>query len=454
MKIKFLSLEWFLDKLNLEKKKRPEEELTKDVGEVKLYVAIKLVNSSLSVVLTDGSILSKPNATENDYNDCLAATTVEEIKKIISDTKHVSNPKVEREPEEIVTEKDVKTISNGFDALKGLKDFNIDGNVVYWGEIKRSLPQQLIVALCKLVDNEGHPLEQVDLDIHEGYLSLKKFWLKCCLNPNAQSAEDLYTFLANHKFKIDRHGNFYAYRRVRTKADNTNKALAEFVSNTYTKVKAVWKKNPKNFRIVTIPDSGEYLMKDSKFNVTDTEYVCLGDLYFLYHELPTLTNSSYTSAHTGLEDYRIGEVISMPRDQGDDNNNVSCSTGFHAASKKYDYSGFGDTPILMIINPMDVLSVPKGEVGKLRTCRWFFACVLDEKEKFILDEEGFDVTDLGDLFEEKIQQTLSKDIKQGFAEEVKRHKFYVPTINETDIKIIVKNLEDMQKEIKSRIKKL
>ena len=40
-----------------------------------------------------------------------------------------------------------------------------------------------------------------------------------------------------------------------------------------------------------------------------------------------MKGNSYTSAHTGREDYKIGEVISMPRQNGDDNNQVSCSKG-------------------------------------------------------------------------------------------------------------------------------
>ena len=70
-----------------------------------------------------------------------------------------------------------------------------------------------------------------------------------------------------------------------------------------------------------------------------------------------MQENRYTSAHTGEEDYRVGNVISMPRNEGDDNNSVSCSMGFHAASKEYDYSGFGDQDILVIINPIDVLAV-------------------------------------------------------------------------------------------------
>jgi len=80
------------------------------------------------------------------------------------------------------------------------------------------------------------------------FISLKKFWLKCCLNPNAQSAEDLYEFLTHHKVKIDRHGNFYAYRRVVSTA-RENKELVEFISNTYNKIKGVWKKKPSDYMV-------------------------------------------------------------------------------------------------------------------------------------------------------------------------------------------------------------
>jgi hypothetical protein len=455
MKNKFLSLAWFKEKLHLKSseeklQKRVDEEVAKIFKTQSLYRTIRLVNSSLTIVLYDGTVLNKPDATTDDYNYCIAAKTVEEIRHIISDTKNVKSvPKVEEEPV-IVTAKEVETIKKGYEALRDLSDFKIEDGCVYWGDIKRSLPQQLVEAICKLVESEGAG----GLYTNEQYLSLKKFWLKCCLNPNAQSAEDLYTFLSNHKFKIDRHGNFYAYRRVKSKHTNqVDKELMEFVSNAYTKVKAVWKYNPKHFTVHN--KDNEYRIQDTrKKNYESHKDGLIGNLATMYLDITNTPGLHYTSAHTGLEDYRIGEVISMPRNQGDDNNNVSCSTGFHAASKKYDYSGFGDCPILMIINPTDVLSVPKGEVGKLRTCRWFFACVLDEKEKHILDEDCFDVTNLGDLFEEKIQENIEDDIVRGFAEEVERHSFYVPTVTDADIKYIVKSLDEMKKTINSRVEKI
>lgn len=451
MKRKFLSLDWFLEMLHLKKKEEKiAEEKINNVNE-KPYSVIKMVNNVITVVLRDGTVLTRVNATDADFDACTAAETIIEVRDIM-EGKEVPKPMKKEEEEYKPTKEEVASVIKGYAVLQTIPEFTIEGKAVYWGVVRRSLPQQLLEAICRLVENQGTPLTMEELKDYEPYQSLKKFWMKCCLNPNAQSAEDLYTFLSNHKFKIDRHGNFYAYRRVVSKS-TANKPLAEFVSNTYIKIKAVWKKSPKNFRIVTIPNSDEYKLVDNKFNVTDTEYVCLGDLEFLYKDLPKMTQMTYTSAHTGKEDYRIGEVISMPRHEGDDNNSVSCSKGFHAASKKYDYSGFGDTPILMIINPFDVLSVPRGEVGKLRTCRWFFACVLSEEEKYILDEEAFDVTDLGDTFEEKCMENLSEHIHTICAEEVKRHTFHLPKWEEGEVKRIINSLEEMTAVVKSRVSK-
>lgn len=123
----------------------------------------------------------------------------------------------------------------------------------------------------------------------------------------------------------------------------------------------------------------------------------------------------------------------------------------HSASKKYDYSSFGDTSILMIINPIDVLAVPLGEVGKLRVCRWYFATTLTQEEKYILDEEDFDVTNLGDEFEEYCNKDLTEHVQNSFAEEVQRHTFNIPNISASEIKGIVLSLSEMKKEISKRV---
>ena len=451
------SLKWFrsnnqekLEKLELEKKEKELELLNLQLKEgKKLYKMLSLVNNNLTIVLQDGSIISKSNATENDVQEIKLATTESEILRIVKDV-NIQQEKVTEQ----LTREDVEMYSEGFELFKYLDDFYTEGNTVYLSGTNRSLPDLLVKKFIEIITRVDKVFSeeslQEKLNKDEEYLSHKKFFMWCCLNPNAQSAEDLYGFLEKHNMKIDRHGNFYAYRRVKT-VGNDNKELVDFISNTYNKIKAVWKKSPKKFKVVTVPDSKKYELKQSDFNVEDTEYVCLGDLEYLYLNLPNMQENRYTSAHTGQEDYRVGNVISMPRNEGDDNNSVSCSMGFHAASKEYDYSGFGDQDILVIINPMDVLAVPKGEIGKLRTCRWFFAMTLEKDERYILDEEDFNVLELGDIYNEKCFEDIEEHVKNGFTQEVKRHTFTLPTLSSKELSTIINSLEEISNVINNRV---
>lgn len=410
----------------------------------KPYRSIKLTNDVLTIILEDGSILSKPNSNQQDFQNARNAQTEEELLKIGSSVEGIEEKK-EKEKE---FQKNV-AVAKGVEVLEKSGDFILKDGSVYMKEVEsRSLPPLLVEQFAKIIGEHANSQEKLP-PVTESleYQSLKKFWLKCCLNPNAQSAEDLYTFLSNHHFKIDKHGNFYAYRRVVSKG-GSNQKLIEFVSNTYTKVKAVWKKKPSDYRV--IEKDGILNFEKDLDNISGL-VINHGNLQELYLNLPTMQEKSYTSAHTGREDYRIGELVSMPRQYGDDNNTISCSKGFHAASKAYDYSGFGDTPILVIINPMDVLAVPLNEVGKLRTSRWFFAATLDEEEEYILDDDQFDVTDLGDVFEEKCLKDIDNYVKNSFAEEVQRHTFSIPQISAKEITSAIYTLEKMKQAISERI---
>ncbi len=75
---------------------------------------------------------------------------------------------------------------------------------------------------------------------------------------------------------------------------------------------------------------------------------------------------------------------------------------------------------------------------------------LEEDERYILDEEDFDVQELGNIFEEKIMEDLEAHVKKGFAEEVKRHTYSLPEISAKEIKSIVANLNDIKSSISNR----
>ena len=76
---------------------------------------------------------------------------------------------------------------------------------------------------------------------------------------------------------------------------------------------------------------------------------------------------------------------------------------------------------------------------------------LPEDEKYILDDEEFDVTELGDKFEEECLKDMKGHIKKSFAEEVKRHTFNLPTLSHKDINNIVEQLNKMKEVISKRV---
>ena len=100
---------------------------------------------------------------------------------------------------------------------------------------------------------------------------------------------------------------------------------------------------------------------------------------------------------------------------------------------------------------MHVLAVPEGEIGKLRTSRWFFAMTLPENEKYILDEEDFNVLELGNIYNEKCFEDIEEHVKNGFTQEVKRHTFTLPTLSSKELSIIINSLEEMSNVINTRV---
>lgn len=455
--MKYLSIEWFKSKIENAVEKATEKIITKKIetlvetlsntevqesppegneivpetvqepvsyGQIPYVTAIE-VNGTLTVILNDGKVLVKQGVTLENLQ---SLRTEEEVVELML-SEEMDFIKENREHKRKCLEK--------MELLTATGDFEIRGDSIYMKGINRSLPELLLHSFVSSLEDSIR------------YQSLVRFWKKCALNPNAQSAEDLYAFLEKHHMKIDRHGNFYAYRRVRSISTENSKELVSFVSNAYHKVKAIWKKKPTEYRVVKIQETLVLEKIDSQLKGK-----ILGNLESLYLDLPNMKENRYTSAHTGKEDYRVGNVISMPRYHGDDDNSRNCSKGFHAASKEYDYTGFGDQDILVIINPMDVLAVPTTEFGKLRTCRWFFAMTLDEGERYILDEDCFDVTYLGDVFEDKCLEDLEEHVKRGFTEEVKRHTFSLPEINHREIEKICKDLSKIKSELAQRVVKV
>jgi hypothetical protein len=84
----------------------------------------------------------------------------------------------------------------------------------------------------------------------------------------------------------------------------------------------------------------------------------------------------YKDIHSGTFDNSIGSECYMDRNEVDDNRETTCSTGLHFASYSYmssfgSYGGGSDRIVIVKINPMDVVSIPKDyNNAKGRCCRY------------------------------------------------------------------------------------
>jgi len=247
---KFLSLEWFKEKVDHSIEKVIEKKLDGLINqeqEQKPVLSVKLVNDVLTVVLSDHSILTKNGATPAAFDAVNAATSVSEVYAIVSD----SDVMQERLDQEKKAQR-AQALKQGLSLLKETDEFVVDGNTVYFKGISRSLPQLLVEELIDAV-SDAKSLS-IPLSEHVEYTSLKRFFMWCALNPRAEVAHELYRFLKENSFRITKQGFFLALRNVVTLHGSPE--LVHFISNTYNKVKAVWKKSPDDYTVFL--QNGEY----------------------------------------------------------------------------------------------------------------------------------------------------------------------------------------------------
>lgn len=80
----------------------------------------------------------------------------------------------------------------------------------------------------------------------------------------------------------------------------------------------------------------------------------------------------YTDAHTHKMSIRIGEMVTMPREECDTVQEHTCSRGLHLGAKWWLQKGYyGNQGLVCLCNPADVVAVPPlDDYGKLRTCAY------------------------------------------------------------------------------------
>jgi hypothetical protein len=512
MEHKFLSLNWFKETAESAITKAMTNKLESLMGEEvavdqqchskreKLYFTMKLVNDTLTVVLADGNIISKPGATEDDYFAVQAARDIYEIHAI------VSSQEVKQSVEDMKAEAArIKALQQGIERLSIVDDFTIKGNSVYLKGTSRSMPQLLVEKFIEIVYRVHNTdlecgLEQLQdmLNEDDDYMAHKNFFMWCCLNPRAEVANELYRFLTDNSFKITKQGFFVALRNVVTLHGSPE--LVHFVSNAYNKVKAVWKKNPAEYTVFL--EDGEYkLIHDDKLFETiivdDTTCTCcdgnggwytewndemedeewedcelcdgtgeveeyeyeqtvpvnhgerIGGLTELYLDLPNREENRFTDNWTKTFDIRVGQVVSMPKEECNWSTQDCATAGLHFAGYTAPYVLCGDTTVMTLHNPMKVVGI-----GAVKGRCWeylpFMLTTVAEADQ-IMNDRSFDFLQLDEQYAIRELESLAEKAKEGFAVESKKYEFNMPAISASEINMIVANLSEMKTKIKDRV---
>jgi len=219
--------------------------------------------------------------------------------------------------------------------------------------------------------------------------ALINFWYWCALNPIPQSREDLYKFIKNNGIQLTPSGNLVLYRSIVKKSNEDS--YIKTVSDFYVKVK-LWKKSPANY--VIYKDYKDYGSPKQNYEpiikhkdiCRRKEWMYISTLEEAYKSLDKHESNKYTDAHTRSMDIRIGSVYKIEESEVDLNNQIDCSKGLHAASKKYNYGSFGDTKVVVLVNPSKVRSVPTSDTAKMRVSEMFIMCTeTDYKPDLLLN---------------------------------------------------------------------
>ncbi len=401
--------------------------------------------------------------------------------------------------EEKVMHKEYTEKKGEYEANKGLIDFmdriststtnnsnfEVKDNQLFMKNIPVPIPEFLGRKIAE-VHNEEHTSFE---DLEDQKRALTNFWRLCVLNPNTRCREDLYGFLAKNKMTITPSGCFIAYRNVNVQKEG-NQEMNTFVSQQWAQVKT-WKKSPKNYGVYKKGSTYKIVKNKEEFKssqgsdykdikipidlegntVTTKSYgqldesqdphhgeVYCGNLHDMYQNLSNTNDKDttvYTDGWSGSMTITIGEPVSIPRNQCDSNPDATCSRGLHAANSEWLNQGyFGTTGLAILINPMNVVSCPYQDSGKLRCCEYMPVSVIN------FDEEGnvipFDCSVLDVNYGKQTETTILDMLNNADFDYSKSQKVVPLDLDFADYYNMVsdygKSLTEMNKVIKSRVK--
>lgn len=376
------------------------------------------VGTNTVVVFQNGDSLNCEDPDNKFYNYCGISNDRQDIN-------FVYNSIVNKEQNQIkgvITKDDLLILRNN-------KDFEIQGDKVYLDGIKIAIPDNI---LAEFISNreerslcDSSLIEEAD-EFDDMYNRLIFFWAKLANSP-VKDRDNVMTFLRDNDVRISKYGNIIAYRRV-VSLPNKNKKrdinLQKFVEESLNKVKR-WKKSAENYVVYKSEDFEGYKITTestvSKYHFQSRNHSIIGKLSDIKNfEIEVEGKQLYTSSHNqGKYVFPIPSLYKLVDEEPNPNVRSCASNGLHNAAVSYNYSGFGDIPVVTLVNPAKAIAVPINETGKFRTSEMYIACINPNKHGVHIDESLIEEADriyndmtveqLKEAFASKSLETLSID---------------------------------------------
>lgn len=313
-----------------------------------------------------------------------------------------------KDDEEAVYQKvmGTKSTNNLKTLLDNSKYLVLRGMSVYMPSVSEiSMPSDLVQMFLEAEQNEDHI----------GITTLINFWKLVSLNPDARVRNNMFWFIRKWEMKISPAGFIIAYRNARIKSkEGRNLEEIKDICAHYYQCKYIDKVDPK-----TVEYKGQNL-QEAYDNVYDNTPI-------------------FTDVYSGTTTIKLGQKVSIPREECDPRQEESCSAGLHVGAKGWLKSNYyGDVGMQVLVNPAKVIAVPTiDSYGKMRTCEYYPICLID------FDENGDVIEPVHDLSNDI--KYLQQEYKEVYNGEVNNEDFDHYTIEGTQSR------EDIYKSILSTV---
>ena len=260
---------------------------------------------------------------------------------VIALVKQYNSCNILTEREDIVTK--IEELCNPAKKIEFNSDgrFEFDGNsAMYLKGTSDPIPEFLAKKLLEYID-KGLNVE-----------ALVNFWKNTLLNPDKGVRQQLFGFLEHNGHPITDKGYFLAYKAVKVARKYDAETGEEVVSIRYDE------------------NTGERIEETLNQSMTFKPY--------------------HSGAH-GMT-VKVGEPITMPREECDSDPEVTCSAGLHVGSMEYvhDFGYSGGVILEVLVSPRNVVAVPADYNNtKMRTCEYYPIAITNGENSDIYLESDY-----------------------------------------------------------------